>query len=282
MTPNSGAISMSQIRTELGLSGAISLGDSTVRTYTFVPSGTIKMSDAYAMYRDVYSSSGGSGAVMKDRAISAGWNQSTALKYTMVVNSGVAINGNYATGSTFPANSKLALINNGTIRGNGGFSYGGWYYGGTNGDAGGPAITMTNALTITNNGIIGGGGGSGGTGAGDGYNWGGYAGGNSGAGAGNVAWAYNYGQAGSASSTGVPGGSGGAAGVAGGAGTNAAPIGYPNGGGGGGGGLGAAGGAGGNSPFYGSASGGAAGACTSGAGTYATWVATGTRYGTIG
>lgn len=274
MTPSSGAISMSQIRTELGLSGAISLGDSTVRTYSFVPSGAISMADNYAVNRQVNFVGD-----MKSHAISNGWNQTTPLKFTAVINSGAAV-GPISTGSTFPTNSKLAVINNGTIRGNGGFGYSGGYYAGFNGDPGTTALTMTYALTITNNGIIGGGGGSGGTGAGDGLNWGGYVGGASGAGGGNFPIPTNSGQNGNASSTGLAGGTGGAAGVAGGAGTGNA--GYPNGGGGGGGGLGAAGGAGGLSAFYAGGTGGAAGACTSGAGTHATWVATGTRYGTIG
>lgn len=43
--PSTGAISMSQVRTELGLSGAISLGQSSVRELAGVPSGTIAMSD---------------------------------------------------------------------------------------------------------------------------------------------------------------------------------------------------------------------------------------------
>lgn len=275
MTPSSGAISMSQIRTELGLSGAISLGDSDVRTYSFVPSGAISMADNYAILRLTSLSNN----TMKAAAISAGWNQTTPLKCTVFQASGTA-SGPMSTGSTFPTNSKLAIINNGTIRGNGGFGYSGGYYAGLNGDAGTTALTMTYALTITNNGIIGGGGGSGGTGAGDGFNWGGYVGGASGTGGGNFPFATNSGQNGNASSTGLAGGTGGAAGVAGGAGTGNA--GYPNGGGGGGGGLGAAGGAGGLSAFYAGGTGGAAGACTSGAGTYATWVATGTRYGTIG
>lgn len=45
--PSSGSISMAQVRTELGLSGAISLNQANVRTLAGKPSGTISMSDLY-------------------------------------------------------------------------------------------------------------------------------------------------------------------------------------------------------------------------------------------
>jgi hypothetical protein len=45
--PASGQISMSQVRTELSLSGQISLGQSEVRTLFGVASGQIKLSDGY-------------------------------------------------------------------------------------------------------------------------------------------------------------------------------------------------------------------------------------------
>lgn len=282
MTPNSGTISMDQVRTELGVgSGSIGLGSSGVRLYAFVPTGPIKMSDLYAMARDYYTATNNNSITMKARATQLGWNGTAVLKYTLQLASGVAINGGVLTGSTFPTGSKLQLLNGGTIRGNGGFYYSGSYYDGYNGDAGGPGITMNYALSINNSaGIIGGGGGSGGSGAGDGYNYGGYQGGYSGAGAGNPAQLSNSGASGGNSSTGLVGGTGGSAGQTGGAGGGSAS--YPNGAGGGGGGLGAAGGAGGRSAFYFGGSGGGAGACTSGSATYATWVNTGTRYGTIG
>lgn len=43
--PSSGAISMSQVRTELGLTGSISLGQSEVRALAGKPSGAISLSD---------------------------------------------------------------------------------------------------------------------------------------------------------------------------------------------------------------------------------------------
>lgn len=198
---------------------------------------------------------------------------------TVTVNSGVVINSGMTTGS-FTTGDTLQIVNNGTIRGAGGFSYGGSFYAGFTGDQGLVGLTFSYPTTITNNGIIGGGGGSGGSGAGDGYTYGGYLGGYGGAGAGNAAQLSNSGANGGNSTTGLVGGTGGSAGQTGGAGGTSA--GYPDGAGGGGGGLGAAGGTGGYSAFYTGGTGGAAGACTSGAATYATWVATGTRYGTIG
>lgn len=43
--PSTGSISMAQVRTELGLSGAISLNQGNVRTLAGRPSGTISLSD---------------------------------------------------------------------------------------------------------------------------------------------------------------------------------------------------------------------------------------------
>lgn len=43
--PSTGSISMSQVRTELGLSGTISLGQSQVRALAGIPSGPISLSD---------------------------------------------------------------------------------------------------------------------------------------------------------------------------------------------------------------------------------------------
>lgn len=198
---------------------------------------------------------------------------------TVTVNSGVVVRQGMYTGS-FTTGDTLQIVNNGTIRGSGGYGTGAWYYEGGSGTPGGVALTLSYPTTIRSYGIIGGGGGGGGGGSGDGYNWGGYYGGGGGSGAGNASWDFNYGQTGGNSSTGLAGGTGGAAGISGG--NGGASSGYPDGGGGGGGGLGGSGGAGGYSYFYPGGAGGAAGACTSGAGTYATWVVTGTRYGTIG
>lgn len=52
--PASGAISMSQVRTELGASGAISLGQASVRALAGVASGTISLSNLYGKSNDSY------------------------------------------------------------------------------------------------------------------------------------------------------------------------------------------------------------------------------------
>jgi len=79
--------------------------------------------------------------------------------------------GSYAfdTGSTFPAGSTLALTNNGIILGRGGDGGTGGLNTtpGTAGGAGGPAFIARYAISVTNNGTIGGGGGGGGGGSGD-------------------------------------------------------------------------------------------------------------------
>lgn len=110
---------------------------------------------------------------MRTAAINAGWNQTIPLRMTVTVNSGVVVGSNgtgtaaFSTGSSYPAGSSLALINNGHIVGAGGEGgRGGGDNGGggagTGGYSGGPAINAQHPLDITNNGIIGGGGGGGG------------------------------------------------------------------------------------------------------------------------
>jgi hypothetical protein len=115
---------------------------------------------------------------IKSAALSAGWNGTTPLAASVTINAGVyvysAATGAYAfqTGVTFPANTTLALTNNGTILGCGGAGGTGYCLGvgyvniaPTAGGAGGPAMLLQQAITITNNGIISGGGGAGGGGA---------------------------------------------------------------------------------------------------------------------
>ena len=90
--------------------------------------------------------------------ISAGWNQSTPVVATVTVNSGVYVyatsTGSYAmeTGS-LPSGSTLSIVNNGFIIGCGG--------GGSS--SGGPALNINYPCSIRNNSYIAGGGGGGGT-----------------------------------------------------------------------------------------------------------------------
>lgn len=189
---------------------------------------------------------------LKARALAAGWNGLVPLLADVVVNPGVVVgsasSSAYAfdTGVGFPAGSRIALVNNGAIVGLGGA--GGAPQGA--GSPGGPALRAQSPLSIANAGTIGGGGGGGG-GYYDVFNdpeGSSYAyilNGGSGAGGGTTLAAATAGQSAGAAHA----GNGGA--------------------------LGAAGATG----LY--TSGGAAGACVVG-NANVTWVATGTRYGSVG
>lgn len=237
-----------------------------------------------------------------------GWNSADPVICNLTINSGVYV------GSTSTSNPSLwvkalskrsvvNIINNGYILGAGGNGGGG---------IGGPAMQIDFATNITNNNVIGGGGGGGGYGCGAGafdgcatysYMYGGGGGGGAGylPGSGgpisgsrqNVVLDFRSATNGSAGGNTTAGAGGvGDYGFA----FGRSPNLYMAGGGGGsGGGLGAAGSGGGDASWAGEAgfaayptrnpsagSGGAAGACTtSGSNANITWVATGTRYGSL-
>ena len=221
---------------------------------------------------------------LRAAAVTAGWNQTVPLVATVTINSGVIVGSTstgtaaFATGSSFPSGSTLAIVNNGSILGMGGAAGKGGGTGGVNGtagSAGGLALTLSYAISITNNGTIGGGGGGAGGGAGytmmSLYSGGGGGGGGRG----------SAGGSGGAAGTGVINGGAGASGSSSAAGTGGAACGSGCGTGGTGGTLGATGGNGGNGNFGSTGgSGGAAGACTSG-NSYITWSVVGTRYGAL-
>ena len=115
---------------------------------------------------------------LRSAAVSAGWNQITPLSATVTVNAGVLVGSTtvggiaFSTDVTFPSGTTLNLINNGYIQGAGGAGAGGRGAGsnigngGINAVSGGTALSVLNAITITNNGTLaGGGGGGGGAGA---------------------------------------------------------------------------------------------------------------------
>jgi hypothetical protein len=233
---------------------------------------------------------------LRTLAVSSGWDQSTKVKAT--INSGVYISSN-STGTpaltvsgSFPGG--VELVNNGFIYGMGGTGANGGAsdaYGGQNGGsggAGGLALSVSSAITITNNGTIGGGGGGGGGGRGNQSASGGGGGGgissvaaNSSGGSAGVNYSGTYGYAGSAG-TSTAAGSGGSGGYWYSSdpyfGSTYIAIG---GSGGAGGSRGAAGSAG--SGGYGgrsNGSGGSGGGAVSG-NSNITWVATGTRNGSI-
>lgn len=317
--PASGAISFNNINVELGVSGTTqaSLGQASYRTLAGVASGAISMSNFYGKSNQFAFtiSSNQTNANLRTLAVNAGWNQSS--KVVATIGSGVYISSN-STGTpgltvngSFPGG--VELVNNGFIIGMGGAGGGGATSGpnntvsaGSAGSAGGPALSAQVAISINNAGTIGGGGGGGGAGR---SSWvlrtecftqynnqggGGGGGGRSGAAANS---------SGGSQGTAISGGSCGVSyvlwtGLAGNAGTSSAAgtgglggyerSGGPSGSGRGGtgGGWGAAGSTGNanyqGGGFAGPTSGGGGGNCTtSGSNANITWIATGTRLGTI-
>lgn len=285
--PASGLISLSQVNTELTLTSTalITLNDAAVRTLFAKPSGLISMSDGHGKsavapsfnYNPTISSQ--QNFNLRAGAVAAGWNQTSPLICTVTMTGGGTFGssstGAYAfdTGTSFPVGSTLALV-----VGSGAYLVG---CGGSAGGAGGPALRAQYPITVTNNGVIGGGGGSGGQGyiAVGGIGIGDWRNVASGGGAGSVPGAGYSGTAGGSSTGGST--------TAGGAGAIDATN-NPDGGlkltayGGAGGSLGAAGAAG-NNIYYGNnqaIAGGAGGAAVVGNGNI-TWAVVGTRYGSI-
>ena len=216
---------------------------------------------------------------LRAAAVAAGWNQTVPLNATVTINGGVFVGSTstgtraFDTGVTFPSGTTLALVNNGTIIGRGGNGGNGGEPGGSgagSGAGGGPALIAQQAISITNNGTIGGGGGGGGGGNGGTYGRGGSD--SSGGGGGGGGRGVSSGGAGTSGLTtnGQPGG-GGTLTAAGGGG---APGGF-----GGSTGGGSGGGAGSNGAGSG-AGGGGGGACINGNANI-TWIAFGTRLGSI-
>ena len=180
-----GSITGQSIAKELSLSqtAQLSLFDSSVRTLLGRASGQISLFDGYGKSNSfVFNqtiSSDTTNYNLKSAAIAAGWDQTVALVATITINSSIYVystsTGSYSfdTGSSFFVGSTLALINNGVILGKGGDGgQGAFYNSGTdsivganrNGTTAGPAFIARYAISVTNNGTIGGGGGGGGGG----------------------------------------------------------------------------------------------------------------------
>ena len=299
--PASGAISLSQVSVELGAgaTSARSLNDSTTRNLFGVASGAISMSNGYGKSSEFAFAvaSNTSNANLRTLAVNAGWNGSSALTCTLnsgiyftstaVGTAGLTINGSFPGGVTF--------VNNGIVVGDGGNggaggqanAKGGLGAGG-GGGTGGLALLIQSAVSIRNNGTIAGGGGGGGGGGSARTNpdntqflqGGGGGGGRSSltnsSGGGGAA----YGGAGTINGQGGGGGGGSGSG-------GKSPAYAGSGGAGGGWGSNGSGGGTGsgsnhNNPQYASGGGGGgAGAATSGQ-SNVTWLATGTRYGSLG
>lgn len=111
---------------------------------------------------------------LRAAAVAAGWNQMAPLNATVTINSGVYVGSSttsgygFDTGAGFPADTTLAVVNNGFIvgcGGDGGALISAEY---TRGAPGGHAFRAQAPVTVTNNGTIAGGGGGGGGGNGGG------------------------------------------------------------------------------------------------------------------
>lgn len=331
---SSGALPITEIATEFGGSAPFSLDqfyrggprviNGPVQNANISTSGTIAFGMFYGAVRafvfNQVISANTQNYNLRNAAVAAGWDQVLPLIATVTINSGVYVSANstglyaFDTGATsYPANSSLALINNGFIigmGGNGGSSSGrsglSANVAGSAGGNGGPAVRITLPTQITNNGTIGGGGGGGGGArtsyfvSGDGKNGysyyimrgGGGGGGRTGAtntGGGGVGPAGSYSPYYRGPYYAYPGGTGTASG-AGGGGRGDGVNGTVDGGvGGGGGNWGSAGGSGSAGTSYvqtyytsagGPYGGGAGGACLVG-NSFVTWVVTGTRLGAI-
>ena len=119
---------------------------------------------------------------VRDQAIAGGWDGSTPVEITVTVNPGVIVGASSTGGYAFDtgdldAAEAVTIVNQGQILGRGGAGGTGAFADGGAGSAGGPALIARSAVTIQNDGVIGGGGGGGGGGAGIDHNKAGGAGG---------------------------------------------------------------------------------------------------------
>ena len=234
--------------------------------------------------------------VLRNAAITAGWDGIVPLDAEVTVASGIVLSANstslygFDTGTGFPAGTTLKLIMPGYVCGMGGAGGNGAVGSPTAGAAGGPALRAQHAITIDATGGVIAGGGGGGGGA-DARFAGNAAGGGGGGRSGRTgpAGGSKYGTVGDSVAGSFSSGGDGGYGVSGsgGGGTGGTTSQGGNGtggdtiaGGGGGGGWGAAGGNGGRVAGGSGGSGGAGGAAVVG-NSYITWINTGTRYGAI-
>ena len=162
--PSSGAMRMgADIGVELGntATSMISLGATAPRTLAGVPSGAIRLAadfygKASAFVFNQTISSNTNDYNLRNAAIAAGWDQVLVLQATVTINAGVFVGSSstgsaaFQTGSSFPAGSTLAIINNGSIVGRGGNGGSAGFVGGDSlGSAGGGGGGVVNGSAGT-------------------------------------------------------------------------------------------------------------------------------------
>lgn len=162
--PSSGAMRMgADIGVELGntATSMISLGATAPRTLAGVPSGAIRLAadfygKASAFIFNQTISSNTNDYNLRSAAIAAGWDQVLVLQATVTINAGVFVGSSstgsaaFQTGSSFPAGSTLAIINNGSIVGRGGNGGSAGFVGGDSlGSAGGGGGGVVNGSAGT-------------------------------------------------------------------------------------------------------------------------------------
>lgn len=165
---SSGSISIVDIATEFGDTAPHSLSEFYGAATGIPTSGAINVKGFYGKSSQFTFTitSNQTNANLYTLAVNAGWDESSAVEAT--IDSGVIISASSTSSSaltipSFPAS--VSLINNGVIVGDGGDGGNGAYGStGTAGGSGGNALTVTGAVSITNNGTIAGGGGGGGAG----------------------------------------------------------------------------------------------------------------------
>lgn len=165
--PTSGALSLSQVNTELGLAAntAISLNQANVRSLAGVASGAISMSNLYGKANEIryINTANRTGASIFELMGSPTQPGTYVFENQATISAGT---GSYAlrTG-VFPAGSTLHIVNKGMIQGRGGAGGNATSSGATVGSAGGVALHVDYPCTTDNSAgyIFGGGGGGGGT-----------------------------------------------------------------------------------------------------------------------
>lgn len=176
--PASGAISLSNVNTELGLTAtaAIDMNTTNVRTLFGVASGAISMSNGYGKSNApaVFSftrtiSANTQNYNLRADMLAGGYSGTGAFTANVTINSGIYVWSDTTATAGFDTGSlsggTINLTNNGFIMGKGGA--GATAIGGnaaSNGFVGGNALNIQHPITIANNSYIAGGGGGGASG----------------------------------------------------------------------------------------------------------------------